>query len=186
MYVRRYTTSMTLHNRLAGMSCLPCPRPRLVQSLMTAEAQRSRFQDMSGAARRMLALGESGRFEFKRDGDAVTVGLLAALANWVAADPARDVAHLLIGVEEVEDAATGLVSGVPCDLRKGLDRTVARVQDLASRTRPIPVDAFVVEEAVAQDHPFVPRRGATNNAATLRRRGATSNPAGQIYAGLDR
>lgn len=122
---------------------------------MTAEAQRSRFQDMSGAARRMLALGESGRFEFKRDGDAVTVGLLAALANWVAADPARDVAHLLIGVEEVEDAATGLVSGVPCDLRKGLDRTVARVQDLASRTRPIPVDAFVVEEAVAQDHPFV-------------------------------
>lgn len=137
------------------MSCLPRTRPRLVQSLMTAEAQRSRFQDMSGAALQMLALGESGRFEFKRDGDAVTVGLLAALANWVAADPARDVAHLLIGVEEVEDAATGLVSGVPCGLRKGLDRTVARVQDLASRTRPIPVDAFVVEEAVAQDHPFV-------------------------------
>lgn len=67
--------------------------------------------------RRMLALGESGRYEFKRDVDAVTVGLLAALANWVAADPARDVAHLLVGVDEVEDATTGLVAGVPLGRR---------------------------------------------------------------------
>ncbi|WP_235734467.1 AlbA family DNA-binding domain-containing protein [Nocardioides alcanivorans] len=103
----------------------------------------------------MLALGESDRYEFKRDVDAVTVGLLAALANWVAADPARDVAHLLVGVDEVEDATTGLVAGVPFGLPKGLDKAVARIQDVASKTRPVPVDVFIVEEGVAEKTPFV-------------------------------
>lgn len=103
----------------------------------------------------MLALGESGRYEFKRDAEAVTVGLLAALANWVAAEPSRDVVHLLVGVDEVEDKTTGLVSGVPVGLPKGLDKAVSRIQDMASRTRPIPVDAFIVEEAVAEAIPFV-------------------------------
>ena len=103
----------------------------------------------------MLALGESGRFEFKRDVDAVTVGLLAALANWVASDPNPDVAHLLVGVDEVEDKATGLVSGVPVGLPRGLDKAVARIQDLASKSRPIPVDVFIVEEGVAEETPFV-------------------------------
>ncbi|NHI20603.1 hypothetical protein H9L10_07625 [Phycicoccus endophyticus] len=122
---------------------------------MTEPAKASRHQKVSAAARRMLETGESGRFEFKRDADAVSPGLLAALANWVAADPARDVAHLLVGVDEVEDKATGLVRGVPCGLSKGLDRAVARIQDLASKTRPIPVDAFIVEEGVAEQAPFV-------------------------------
>lgn len=103
----------------------------------------------------MLNLGESGRFEFKRDAEAVSVKLLATLANWVALDSGRDVAHLLVGVDEVEDEASGLVFGQPCGLPKGLDRAVARIQDLASKTRPVPVDAFLVEENVAGAKPFV-------------------------------
>lgn len=103
----------------------------------------------------MLALGESGRYEFKRDADAVSSGLLAALANWVAADPAREVAHLLIGVDEIEEAATGLVTGVPVGLPKGLDKSVSRIQDVASKTRPIPVETLIVEEGVSQATPFI-------------------------------
>lgn len=122
---------------------------------MTNEPKLSRHQDISAEAQRMLTLGESGRFEFKREVEAVSVRLLATLANWVALDPEREVAHLLVGVDEVEDAATGLVFGKPCGLPKGLDRAVARIQDLASKTRPVPVDAFIVEENVAGDKPFV-------------------------------
>ena len=122
---------------------------------MPAEPQPSRYQTVSDAATRMLALGESGRYEFKRDVEAVSVGLLAALANWVAVDPTRDVAHLLVGVDEVEDKATGLVSGVPFGLPKGLDKAVSRIQDMATKTRPIPIDVFIVEESVAEKTPFV-------------------------------
>ncbi|WP_094451876.1 hypothetical protein [Microbacterium sp. BF1] len=103
----------------------------------------------------MLALGESGRYEFKRDVEAVTVGLLAALANWVAAEPDREVAHLLVGVDEVEDKTTGLVHGQPFGLPRGLDKAVSRIQDVASKTRPVPVEVFIVEEGVAEPTPFV-------------------------------
>lgn len=103
----------------------------------------------------MLALGESGRFEFKQDAEAVTPGVLAALANWVALDDERALAQVLVGVEEITDDATGLVSGRPCGLSKGLDRAVARIQDVASKTRPIPVDLHIVEEGVSTTTPFV-------------------------------
>lgn len=103
----------------------------------------------------MLELGESGRYEFKSDPKAVTPKLLAALANWAALDSSTGVAHLLVGVDEETDEATGLVRGVPCGLLKGLDRVVSQVQDQATNTRPIPVDVFVVEEAVETDTPFV-------------------------------
>lgn len=122
---------------------------------MASEQKPSRHQAISAEAQQMLALGESGRFEFKRDVDAVSVKLLATLANWVAMDPGREVAHLLVGVDEIEDPATGLVSGEPCGLAKGLDRTVSRIQDLASKTRPVPVDAFIIEENVSGENPFV-------------------------------
>lgn len=122
---------------------------------MTSEQKPSRHQGISAEARQMLALGESGRFEFKRDVDPVSVKLLATLANWVALDPDREVAHLLVGVDEVEDPATGLVSGEPCGLARGLDKAVSRIQDLASKTRPVPVDAFIVEENVSGEKPFV-------------------------------
>lgn len=110
---------------------------------------------MSATARRILALGESDRHEFKRDVDVVTPKLLAALANWVALDPGRDVAHLLVGVEEIEDRNTGLVHGRPSGLPKGLDKAVARIQDMASKTRPIPVDVFIIEEGVSETTPFL-------------------------------
>lgn len=122
---------------------------------MAHEPKPSRYQEISADAERMLALGESGRFEFKRDVDAVSVKLLATLANWVALDPDREAAHLLVGVQEVEDRETGLVWGEPRGLPKGLDKAVARIQDLASQTRPVPVDAFVVEENVSGATPFV-------------------------------
>lgn len=122
---------------------------------MTKDPQPSRFQKASPAAKRILALGESGRYEFKRDIDAVTPKLLAALANRVALDPDRDAAHLLVGVDEIEDKETGLVYGELYGLPKGLDKAVARIQDVASRTRPIPVDVFIVEEAVSEPTPFV-------------------------------
>ncbi len=122
---------------------------------MANRAQQPRYQQVSATARRMLALGESGRYEFKRDAEAVTVALLAALANWVAVGPGREVAHLLVGVDEVEDKTTGLVRGIPSGLAKGLDKGVARIQDLASLTRPIPVDAFIVEEGVGHPTPFI-------------------------------
>jgi hypothetical protein len=122
---------------------------------MASDQKPSRHQEISAEAQEMLALGESGRFEFKRDVDAVSVKLLATLANWVALDPDREVAHLLVGVDEIEDQTTGLVSGEPCGLAKGLERAVARIQDLASKTRPVPVDAFIVEENVSGEKPFV-------------------------------
>ena len=122
---------------------------------MTEQPAPSRHQEVSAVAQQMLALGESGRYEFKRDVDAVTVGLLAALANWVAADPTREVAHLLVGVDEVEDKNTGLVHGQPFGLPKGLDKAVSRIQDMASKTRPIPVEVFIVEEGVAEPTPFI-------------------------------
>lgn len=122
---------------------------------MTLTPRPSRYQEISQDAAEMLALGESGRFEFKRDVDAVSVKLLAALANWVALDSGREAAYLLVGVQEVEDRTTGLVWGEPRGLPKGLDKAVARIQDLASQTRPVPVDAFVVEENVAGETPFV-------------------------------
>ncbi|WP_410792324.1 helix-turn-helix domain-containing protein [Kribbella sp. C-35] len=103
----------------------------------------------------MLEWGESGRFEFKRDAEAVSPAVLATLANCVASDESRVAAHLLVGVDEREDSETGLVSGVPHGLAKGLDRAVARIQDVASKTRPIPVDLFIVEEAVGTDCPFL-------------------------------
>lgn len=110
---------------------------------------------MSAEAKNMLALGESGRYEFKQDADAVYPKTLAALANWVALDSEREVAHLLIGVREEEDTATGLVRGVPCGLRKGLDKAVSRIQDISTMTWPIPVDVFVIEEAVGEKIPFL-------------------------------
>ncbi|GHE07017.1 AlbA family DNA-binding domain-containing protein [Klenkia taihuensis] len=118
-------------------------------------AEPSRFQHISPVAQRILHAGESGLFEFKREIDAVTPNLLAAIANTVALTEDTVDAQLLVGVEEVEDPSTGVVIGQPCGLPRGVDKAVARVLDVTSKTRPIPVDVFVVEEGVATDHPFL-------------------------------
>lgn len=128
----------------------------------------SRYQQISGTATDMLALGESGRFEFKQEAEAVTPSVLAALANWVALNDDRSVAQVLFGVAEITDETTGLVSGRPCGLSKGLDKSVARIQDVASKTRPIPVDLHIVEEGVATKTPVHSARGAADDAAALR------------------
>lgn len=122
---------------------------------MSNDLQPSRFKKVSPAAKDILALGESDRYEFKRDAEVVTPKLLAALANWVSLDPTRDAAHLLVGVEEVEDKDSGLVYGRPFGLPKGLDKAVARVQDMASKTRPLPVGLRIVEEGVEEPTPFL-------------------------------
>lgn len=122
---------------------------------MPLDARPSRTSNFSPEAEQMLAVGESGRFEFKSEVKSVTSKLLATLANWVALDPEREVAHLLVGVEEHEAKATGLIYGKPSGLLNGLDRTVSRIQDVASQTRPIPVDVFIVEEGVDEEVPFV-------------------------------
>ncbi len=123
---------------------------------MTADTPRpSRYPNVSAEAKLMLDVGESGRYEFKEDASAVSPRVLAALANWVALDDAREVAHVLVGVKEIEDPGSGLVSGRPCGLPQGLDRVVARIQDVSSKTRPVPVDVFIVEEAVNTEMPFV-------------------------------
>ena len=118
-------------------------------------ARPTRHRDISADAAVLLELGESGRFEFKQDAEAVSPKVLAALANWVALDETREVGHILVGVREVEDPTTGLVYGEPCGLAKGLDKAVMRIQDVASKTRPIPVDAFIIEEGVDTDVPFL-------------------------------
>ncbi len=145
---------------------------------MSRNPQPSRFQRVSPAAKRILALGESGRYEFKRDIEAVTPKLLAALANQVALNPEIELAYLLVGVDEIEDRETGLVYGKPYGLPKGLDKAVARIQDVASRTRPIPVDVSIVEEAVSEATPFRTRRDPPDDAAALRRRRAPSDQDG--------
>lgn len=122
---------------------------------MSKDPQPSRFRSVSPAAKRILAAGESDRYEFKRDVDAVNPRLLAGLANWVSLEPDRDAAQLLVGVDESEDKDTGLVYGVPFGLPKGLDKAVARIQDVASKTRPIPVDVRIIEEGVEDATPFL-------------------------------
>ncbi|THV22082.1 helix-turn-helix domain-containing protein [Glycomyces paridis] len=122
---------------------------------MDGVARPTRFQHTSSDAKALLAAGESGRFEFKRDANAVESKTLATLANWVALEPSREVAHLLVGVDEVTNPATGLTYGIVRGLPKGLEKSVARLQDVASTTYPIPVDLFIVEEAVEEDLPFL-------------------------------
>lgn len=121
---------------------------------MTSAARPTRHRSISKDASQLLEIGESGRCEFKRDANAVKSSTLAALANWVALDANRQVAHLLVGVDEKTDDETGLVSGSLYGL-DDLDKAVSRLQDIATKTWPIPVELFIVEEAVDEAIPFL-------------------------------
>ncbi|MQM25650.1 AlbA family DNA-binding domain-containing protein [Glycomyces albidus] len=133
-----------------GAVVLPC-----YNRWMDGVARPTRYQHMSTEAEVLLAAGESAGIEYKREAKAVKSATLAALANWVALDPSREVAHLLVGVEEVTDRVTGLTSGVVYGLSNGLDQSVAQILDASSTICPIPVELFVVEEAVNEEHPFL-------------------------------
>lgn len=122
---------------------------------MTTASRRSRYPHSSAPALDMLAGGESGQVEFKRELKSVSPSLLAALANAVALDPARRVAHLLVGVDERKDDETGVVTGVPFGLPRGLEHAVEVILNVAKETRPTPVEVFVVEEATQEQIPFV-------------------------------
>ncbi|SDL66197.1 hypothetical protein SAMN05216298_4686 [Glycomyces sambucus] len=122
---------------------------------MDGVARPTRYQHTSSDAKALLAAGESAGIEYKREAKAVKSATLAALANWVALDPSREVAHLLVGVEEVTDRATGLTSGIVYGLSNGLEKSVAQILDVSSSIYPIPVDLFMVEEAVDEEHPFL-------------------------------
>lgn len=121
---------------------------------MTFAARPTRHRSISKDASQLLEIGESGRCEFKRDANAVKSSTLAALANWVALDANRQVAHLLVGVDEKTDDETGLVSGSLYGL-DDLDKAVSRLQDIATKTWPIPVELFIVEEAADEAIPFL-------------------------------
>lgn len=73
----------------------------------------------------------------------------------MALDEDRDAALLLVGVDEQVDRTSGLTIGVVFGLSEGLERSVARMQDLANRTMPVPVGILVVEEAVTTKRPFL-------------------------------
>lgn len=122
---------------------------------MNPQPRATRHQKISEESAELLALGESGRCEFKRDATAAKPNMLAALANWVALDPDRDVAHLFVGVQEVEDPLTGLVVGEPYGFPKGVEHTVHQIQNFVRDTRPIPVGVVVIEEAVNTATPFL-------------------------------
>lgn len=120
-------------------------------------AEPVRHQQVSPEASALLASeGESGRFEFKQTAKAVRPEVLCAAANWVAQDRStRDKVTLLVGVEEVQDAATGLVTGrvVPGGIK--LQQSVETIQNLVRETRPVPVDVRIIEEGAATPTPFL-------------------------------
>jgi hypothetical protein len=95
-----------------------------------------RYQSISDQAQATMMLGESGQYEFKRDVRSVTPTLLATLANWVAMDSSREVAHLLVGVQEVKDDTTGLVRAEPYGLERGLDAAVSLPGHVQSGSSP--------------------------------------------------
>lgn len=115
-----------------------------------------RYHQVSAEATALLkAEGESGRFEFKQTARSVKPEVLCAAANWVALDPSREHVTLLVGVEEKEDPATGLVTGSVIAGGLNLQKAVETIQNLVRETRPVPVNVTIIEEGVATSAPFV-------------------------------
>lgn len=129
------------------------------------EPKRLRYQRISTAAREILAdSGEAGRFEFKRNADAVSTKVLVAAANAVALEgPSDGAVTVLVGVDEHEDPKSGLVTGQIVGLgegrdpssRHGIERAKAKIRSRAASTQPAPVKLTIVEEGVATALPFL-------------------------------
>jgi len=102
------------------------------------ERLRLRFDRLSGVTRQLLHTeGESGRFEFKRNADAVGTSVLVAAANGAALEGLGSVT-ILVGVDERRDPSSGVVTGEVVGL-DDLERARGRVTDRGSKTKPIPV-----------------------------------------------
>lgn len=127
--------------------------------------RRLRYQGVSKAGKTILAsASEAERFEFKRTADAVSAKVLVAAANAVALEGAADGAvTILVGVDEREDANTGLVTGEVVgvsrgggpDDRDGLERAKQKIRSRASSTLPVPIRLTLIEEGVATSLPFL-------------------------------
>lgn len=115
-----------------------------------------RYQQVSRAARELLdSEGESGRFEFKQIAKAVRPEVLCAAANWVALQRgAVTEVTLLVGVGEIKNPETGLVTGDVIGLND-LEKAVETIQNSVRETRPVPVAVTIIEEAVETSKPFV-------------------------------
>ena len=124
------------------------------------EPRQLRYQRTSAAAWRILSTaGEAGRFEFKSTADAVSAKVLVAAANAVVLEgsPAGAVT-VLVGVDEHEDARTGLVTGTVVGLggdRTGLERSKEKIRSRASSIQPSPILLTIVEEAVSTSRPYL-------------------------------
>lgn len=118
--------------------------------------QRLRYQRLSSESRSLLGTeGESGRFEFKRNAEAVSTDVLVAAANTVVLDriPAGHIT-VLVGVDEDEDPMTGLVTGNVVGVGN-LERARGLVTARARSTLPVPVRATIIEENTATSRPFL-------------------------------
>lgn len=93
------------------------------------------------------------------------------------------VAYLLVGVEEHKDPVSGLVAGVPFGL-PDLEKAVARRQDRARTTCPVPIDMFIVEEGVEGPRPFL-RVEVRATMAPHYDQEAHTGPAGLLHSGPD-
>jgi transposase len=80
---------------------------------------------------------------------------LAALANWVALDDSRELAHLLVGVKRSRTQPPASLPASRSAYPRVSIKSVARLQDIAKLTRPMPIDAFIIEEGVATATPFI-------------------------------
>lgn len=118
------------------------------------EQQRLRYKRLSGGTRRLLSTeGESGRFEFKREAEAVSTSVLVAAANTVAIDRLEQIT-ILVGVEEHEESETGIVTGKVVGI-DNLDRSRGLIQSRGESTRPVPVALTIIEENVATRKPIL-------------------------------
>lgn len=148
---------MPLGKRMPGMPCrISATLSRVSDG---ADRQRNvslrlRYKRLSGQTRRLLATeGESGRFEFKQNDAAVSAGVRAAAAN-AAALEGLDAVTILVGVEEVEDPATGVVRGRVGSL-DDVETARSRITSRAASIRPVPPHLTVFDENTAAMKPIL-------------------------------
>jgi hypothetical protein len=97
--------------------------------------------------------GEADRFEFKSEPQAVRPDVLVAAANACVIEGIPQVT-ILVGVEEQQDPATGLVTGRIIGLRN-LEKARDQITQWGAQTLPVPVGLRIVEENVGTSKPIL-------------------------------